>query len=60
MFSLVKESLEGLVALSKYIERINSREGEPYKPKNNVGTRTNGLKLVMNKFRMELGFSPLD
>lgn len=60
MFSLVKESLEGLVALSKYIRKINSRERELCKPKNNVSTGTNGLKLVMNKFRVELGFSPLD
>lgn len=60
MFSLVKQSLEGLVALCKYIERVNSREGEPCKPKNSVGTGTNGLNLVMNKFRVELAFLPLD
>lgn len=60
MFSLTKGSLEGLVALCKYIRRVNSEEGETCKPKNNVGRGTNGLKLAMNKFRVELGFSPLD
>lgn len=60
LFSLAEQSLEGLVARCKYTRRVNSREGELSKSKNNVGTGTNGLKLVMNKFRVELGFSPLD
>lgn len=60
LFSLAKESLEGLIALCKYIRRVNRREGETFKPKNNVGTGTNGLIVAMNKFRVELGLSPLD
>lgn len=60
LFSPAKEPLEGLIALFKYIRRVNSREIEPFKPKNNVGTGTNGLKVAMNKFRVELGLSPLD
>lgn len=42
-----------LIAVYKYIRRINTREGgEQFKPKDNVGTETNEFKQAMNKFQL--------
>ncbi|CAM4690211.1 unnamed protein product [Lepidochelys kempii] len=54
LFSLTKRRLRGdIIALSKYIRGINTREGEElFKLSTNVDTRTNGYKLVIGKFRL--------
>lgn len=37
----------------KFLREVNTREGaELFKPKDNIGTRTNGCKLAMNKFKL--------
>lgn len=42
-----------MIAFYKFMERVNTRE-ELFKLKGNVGTRTNGNELAMNKFKMEI------
>ncbi|CAM5111945.1 unnamed protein product [Natator depressus] len=56
LFSLTKRRLRGdMIALYKYIRGINTREGEElFKLSNNVDTRTNGYKLAIRKFRLEI------
>ncbi|CAM5164461.1 unnamed protein product [Natator depressus] len=56
LFSLTKRRLRGdMIALYKYIRGINTREGEEFfKLSTNVDTRTNGYKLVIGKFRLEV------
>jgi len=34
---------------------VNIGQGELFNLKDNAGTRSNGYKLVMNKFRLEIG-----
>lgn len=47
-----------MIAVYKYIRRINTRKAkEQFKLKDNVDTRTNGYKLAMNKFRLEISRS---
>ncbi|CAM5081371.1 unnamed protein product [Eretmochelys imbricata] len=55
-FSLTKRRLRGdMIAVYKYIRGINTREGdELFKLSTNVDTRTNGYKLVIGKFRLEI------
>lgn len=50
LFSLAKWKLRwDLIAIYKYITRVNTREGgEQFKPKDNVGTGTNGSKQAVN------------
>lgn len=44
-----------MIAVYKYIRRINTRKAkEQFKLKDNVDTRTNGYKLAVNKFRLEI------
>lgn len=52
LFSLTKWKLRwDLIAIYKYIMRVNTREGgEQFKPKDNVGTGTNGSKQAMDNF----------
>ncbi|CAM5085619.1 unnamed protein product [Eretmochelys imbricata] len=56
LFSLTKRRLRGdMIALYKYIRGINTGEGEElFKLSTNVDTRTNGYKLVIRKFRLEI------
>ncbi|CAM5073177.1 unnamed protein product [Natator depressus] len=56
LFSLTKRRLRGdMIALYKYIRRINTGEGEElFKLSTNVDTRTNGYNLVTGKFRLEI------
>ncbi|CAM4578493.1 unnamed protein product [Caretta caretta] len=56
LFSLTKRRLRGdRIALYKYIRGINTGEGEElFKLSTNVDTRTNGYKLVIRKFRLEI------
>lgn len=47
-----------MIAVYKYIRRINTRKAkEQFKLKDNVDTRTNGYKLALNKFRLEISRS---
>lgn len=59
LFSLAKLRLiANMIAVYKYIRRINTREAkEQFKLKDNVDTRTNGYKLAMSKFRLEISRS---
>ncbi|CAM4622161.1 unnamed protein product [Caretta caretta] len=56
LFSLTKRRLRGdMIALYKYIRGINIGEGEElFKFSTNVDTRTNGYKLAIRKFRLEI------
>uniref|UniRef100_A0A8C3FZL9 Reverse transcriptase domain-containing protein n=1 Tax=Chrysemys picta bellii TaxID=8478 RepID=A0A8C3FZL9_CHRPI len=56
LFTLTKRSLRGdMIALFKYIRGINTREGEElFQLSTNVDTRTNGYKLAIGKFRLEI------
>ncbi|CAM4568387.1 unnamed protein product [Lepidochelys kempii] len=56
LFSLTKRRLRGdMIALYKYIRGINTGEGEElFKLSANVDTRTNGYKLAIGKFRLEI------
>ncbi|CAM5156864.1 unnamed protein product [Eretmochelys imbricata] len=56
LFSLTKRRLRGdMIALYKYIIGINTGEGEElFKLSTNVDTGTNGYKLVIGKFRLEI------
>uniref|UniRef100_A0A8C3F2F9 Reverse transcriptase domain-containing protein n=1 Tax=Chrysemys picta bellii TaxID=8478 RepID=A0A8C3F2F9_CHRPI len=56
LFSLTKRRLRGdMIALFKYIRGINTREGEElFQLSTNVDTRTNGYKLAVGKFRLEI------
>ncbi|CAM4650931.1 unnamed protein product [Lepidochelys kempii] len=56
LFSLTKRRLRGdMIALYKYIRRINTGEGEElFKLSTSVDTRTNGYKLAIGKFRLEI------
>uniref|UniRef100_A0A674KBD5 Reverse transcriptase domain-containing protein n=1 Tax=Terrapene triunguis TaxID=2587831 RepID=A0A674KBD5_9SAUR len=56
LFSLTKRRLRGdRIALFKYIRGINTKEGEElFQLSTNVDTRTNGYKLAMGKFRLEI------
>ncbi|CAM5120564.1 unnamed protein product [Natator depressus] len=56
LFSRTKRRLRGdMIALYKYIREINTGEGEElFKLSTNVDTRTNGYKLVIGKFRLEI------
>ncbi|CAM4679958.1 unnamed protein product [Caretta caretta] len=56
LFSLTKRMLRGdMIALYKYIRGINTGEGEElFKLSTNVDTRTNGYKLAIGKFRLEI------
>ncbi|CAM4522288.1 unnamed protein product [Lepidochelys olivacea] len=56
LFSLTKRRLRGvMIALYKYIRGINTRAGEElFKLSTNVDTRSNGYKLVIGKFRLEI------
>ncbi|CAM4567481.1 unnamed protein product [Lepidochelys kempii] len=56
LFSLTKRRLRAdIIALHKYIRGINTGEGEElFKLSTNVDTRTNGYKLVIGKFRLEI------
>lgn len=58
LFNLAKQRLRGGVnAVYKYIRRVNTREGEEqFKLKDNIGTRGNGYKWPMNKFRLQIKF----
>lgn len=39
----------------KYMREVNTRDGEElFKPKDNIGTRTNGCKLTVNKFKLRI------
>ncbi|CAM5174269.1 unnamed protein product [Natator depressus] len=54
LFSLTKRRLRGdMIALYKYIRGINTGE-ELFKLSTNVDTRTNGYKLVIGRFRLEI------
>lgn len=59
LFCLAKRRLiADMIAVYKYIGRINTRKAkEQFKLKDNVDTRTNGYKLAMNKFRLEISRS---
>lgn len=47
-----------MIAVYKYLRRINTGKAkEQFKLKDNVDTRTNGYKLAMNKFRLEISRS---
>lgn len=56
LFSLAKQRLRGgVIAVYKNIRGSSSREGkEPFKLKDNIGTRSTGCKLLVNKFRLEM------
>uniref|UniRef100_A0A8C3FKP1 Reverse transcriptase domain-containing protein n=1 Tax=Chrysemys picta bellii TaxID=8478 RepID=A0A8C3FKP1_CHRPI len=56
LFSLTKRGLRGdMTALYKYIRGINIREGEElFKLSTNVDARTNGYKLDIRKFTLEI------
>uniref|UniRef100_A0A8C8VI47 C-type lectin domain-containing protein n=1 Tax=Pelusios castaneus TaxID=367368 RepID=A0A8C8VI47_9SAUR len=56
LFSLTKRRLRGdMIALYKCIRGINIREGEEFfEYSTNVDTRTNGYKLSIRKFRLEI------
>uniref|UniRef100_A0A8C3PDM1 Reverse transcriptase domain-containing protein n=1 Tax=Chrysemys picta bellii TaxID=8478 RepID=A0A8C3PDM1_CHRPI len=56
LFTLTKRRLRGdMIALFKYIRGINTREGEElFQLSTNVDTRTNGYKLAVGKFRLEI------
>lgn len=51
-FILAKQKLrENVIAFYKFMGRVNTRE-ELFKLKGNVGTRTNGYELAMNKMEI--------
>ncbi|CAM5123271.1 unnamed protein product, partial [Eretmochelys imbricata] len=55
LFSLTKRLRGDLIALCKYIRGINTGEGEElFKLSTIVDTRTNGYKLAIGKFRLEI------
>ncbi|CAM4508198.1 unnamed protein product [Lepidochelys olivacea] len=56
LFILTKRRLRGdMIALYKYIRGINTREGEElFQLSTSVGTRRNGYKLAIRKFRLEI------
>lgn len=58
LFNLTEQRLRGYTnALYKYIRGVNTREREEqFKLKDNIGTRANGYKWPMNKFRLQIKF----
>ncbi|CAM4697246.1 unnamed protein product [Lepidochelys kempii] len=56
LFSLTKRRLRGdMISLYKYIRGINTTEGEElFKLSTSVDTRTNGYKLAIRTFRLEI------
>lgn len=56
LFSLAKQRLKrGVIAVYKNIRGSSSREGkETFKLKDNIGTRSTGCKLLVNRFRLKM------
>lgn len=56
MLSLAKQRLRGgVIAGYENIRGSSSREEkEPFKLKDNIGTRSTGCELLVDKFRLEL------
>lgn len=58
LFNLAKQRLRGdMNALCECIRGVNTREGEEqFKLKDNIGTRRDGDKRLMNKSRLQIRF----